>query len=85
MKQLSVSAVAVTHNGSQISKLLVAKVVPNRTHNFRNISLSHIREFLENRISRYPVEKYRERLFFDTIYLQDLIDTTVEIVEAETS
>ena len=42
--------------------------------NFKNCGLEEIIQFLLDRIEKYPVEKYRDRMFFGSILFQGLIE-----------
>jgi hypothetical protein len=41
---------------------------------FKNYSLEEVIQFLLDRIGKYPVEKYRDRMFFGSILFQGLIE-----------
>ena len=62
----------------QIGKLLIANEC-NTTKGFIYRDLRSVRGFLQRRIEKYPEEKYRDRMFFDSVLFQGLIDLTVNL------
>lgn len=74
MAQLTNSPVAETETGHQIAKILIANRNPGTDRNFIAFSLGSIRNFINDRIRKYQREKLRDRLFFDSNLLQELID-----------
>ena len=42
--------------------------------NFVNLNLGQIIQFLLDRIGKYPIEKYRDRMFFGSVLFQGLIE-----------
>jgi hypothetical protein len=41
---------------------------------FKNCLISDIMQFLLDRINKYPIEKYQDRMFFNSILFQGLIE-----------
>lgn len=78
MAQLAKAPVAETESGHQIAKILIANQNPGTNINFIAFSLGSIRNFIRNRMRKYQREKFRDRLFFDSNLLQELIDGTVQ-------
>ena len=62
----------------QIAKILFSNRDHVQSDQFFHISLTHARSFLQNRIRKYPKEKFQDRLHFNSDLIQDLIDTTVK-------
>jgi len=60
----------------QVAKLLVVNQgqIPEQREEFICVSIPEIREFLHQRIEKYIHNKWQDRLFFKTSYLEDLID-----------
>jgi hypothetical protein len=58
----------------QIFKLLIANEEPREQQRFIFVSLAHAREFLMRRMKKYLPEKNRDRMFFNSNLLQDLIE-----------
>jgi len=57
----------------QICKLLVANQEKHSgTYLFRE--LNSIRSFLKSRVEKYPIEKFRDRMFFGSVLFQEMID-----------
>lgn len=44
---------------------------------FFHVSLPNIRRFIKSRIEKYPKEKFGDRMFFSSLLVQEMIDTTV--------
>lgn len=42
--------------------------------NFVNLNLGQVIQFLLDRIGKYPIEKYRDRMFFGSVLFQGLIE-----------
>jgi hypothetical protein len=61
-------------DGTQIAKLLVAR--HERQGAFLTRGLTEVEEFLRTRITRYPKEKYADRMFFGPVLFQTLIELT---------
>ena len=57
----------------QIAKLLVAND-GTETERYFFINLEHVIDFLNQRVKKYPKEKYRDRMFFSSILFQSVID-----------
>lgn len=55
---------------------IIKLFVSNRraTGKFKNYGLEEIIQFLLDRIGKYPIEKYRDRMFFGSILFQGLIE-----------
>lgn len=64
----------------QIAKLLITRDKPQRDINYLWLYLDYVYGFIENRIAKYPKEKYRDLNFFSSIGLQ----TTIENLEIVT-
>jgi len=60
----------------QISKLLVGNL-DERPADYICVNLRSVRKFLRERVKKYPIEKFRDRMFFGSILFQELIDQTV--------
>ncbi|MFW6016094.1 MAG: hypothetical protein ACOCRK_06620 [bacterium] len=58
----------------QIVKLFVSNNEPQSTEDKIFISLQKIREFIETRLEKYNTEKWQDRIFFHSNYLQSVID-----------
>lgn len=66
--------ITLLENRTQIGKILIAQNAPRRPYDkFVYISISHVIEFITARINRYPSEKFRDRIFFNSDLLQLLI------------
>lgn len=61
-------------NGTQIAKLLVAR--QEKQGPFLTRGLTGVEEFLRARITKYPKEKYADRMFFGPVLFQTLIELT---------
>ena len=57
----------------QIGKVLIANK-GTETDRYSYLDLGSIIEFMDKRIENYPVEKYRDRMFFSSILFQSVID-----------
>jgi len=73
---VSKNARFVELNQFQIGKILFSDKDLKKSDRFFHISLSHARKFLENRMRKYPDEKFRDRLRFNSELIQDLIHMT---------
>lgn len=71
---LSDSRILNINNSHQIFKLLIANEEPRTREKFVFIPLADTRKFLAERMKRYMLEKNRDRMFFSSNLLQDLID-----------
>lgn len=69
------SKISIPNTNFEIGKLFVSNLPPKRK-NFLYISIGEIRAFIEMRIEKYLNEKWRDRLFFHSNYLQEFIDRT---------
>jgi hypothetical protein len=84
----------------QFGKLLIAKKEAASEHfiflsleqqeaaseHFLFLSLEHVRRFIRERIQKYPKAKYRDRLFFGSLLIQDMIDVAaLEVPETSSS
>jgi len=76
-KSISENALIVEPEKFQVAKILFSYRDNERNDQFFQIPLSHVQTFLQNRILEYPKEKFQDRMFFDSIYIQSLIDATV--------
>ncbi len=56
----------------RVIKLFISNEVEEG--NFIHLSLESIIQFLLDRIGKYPIEKYRDRMFFSSILFQGLIE-----------
>jgi hypothetical protein len=72
-EQLKNSSTIEINGTLQISKLLVGNIEKNAPNHIF-LSLRHIRRFLRRRVRKYPIEKFRDRMFFGSILFQELID-----------
>jgi hypothetical protein len=69
----------------QFGKLLIAKKEAASEH-FLFLSLEHVRRFIRERIQKYPKAKYRDRMFFGSLLIQDMIDVAaLEVPETSNS
>ncbi|MBI5303399.1 MAG: hypothetical protein HY868_14790 [Chloroflexi bacterium] len=76
---VSGQALTIVPQSFQIAKILFSNDAKEIESNekFFHISLAHTRKFIRSRIIKYPKEKYADRMFFDSVLVQDLIDTTI--------
>lgn len=58
----------------QVAKLFVANDIPKKRKDFIYVSIPEIRDFLHHRFENYSKQKWQDRLFFQSDYLQDFID-----------
>jgi hypothetical protein len=82
MRQFEGQAVAQTEDGSHIAKILIANTVPRGGAPLLYLSFHMVRAFLEGRMQKYPREKFGDRLFFNSNYLQDLIERVTRDLRA---
>lgn len=78
-KGVSKKALTIVSNTYQIAKILFSNQPGEerieQSEEFFHISLAYIRKFIKARTARYPKEKYAARMFFDSVLVQELIDT----------
>jgi len=65
----------------QIGKLLITEYEPKKEGNYYCMFLEKLTEFLQWRIRKYPKEKYGDKLFFPSDYLQNLINDTYKALQ----
>lgn len=79
LEQFQTSPIATITNelnqNCQIAKLLITRDKPKKENNYLCFSLYEVYEFIQERIKKYPKEKYRDRNFFSSIFLQTLIES----------
>ncbi len=76
--QVQKNRLTVVNKSFQIAKLFFSnKNDQQNTDSFFHISLGHTRDFIKSRIEKYPKEKYRDRMFFSSLLVQEMIDATV--------
>ncbi|MCI9843510.1 hypothetical protein [Flavobacterium pectinovorum] len=65
----------IEHNGTkfQILKLFISNQESQRK-DFLQLQIKHLRSFIENRIQKYKVQKWQDRLFFQCDFLGEHID-----------
>jgi hypothetical protein len=72
-KELSVAPMTkITKEGYRIFKLLIAEEKKEAPTYFYK-SLEDAEEFIENRVGKYPQNKYADRLFFSSVHFQHTI------------
>jgi hypothetical protein len=71
--RLDKSAIIDLNSQYQIGKLLIANN-GSETEQYFYRDLGSIISFLDRRVEKYPVEKYRDRMFFTSILFQSIID-----------
>lgn len=59
-------------DGVQIAKLLVSRSHP-KNGQYLSLTLDHLESFIRGRIRKYQEDKHRDRYFFDSILIQQLI------------
>ena len=65
-------AIQEIENSYRVIKLFISN--QKEEGNFVNLRLKDIIQFLLDRIGKYPIEKYRDRMFFSSILFQGLIE-----------
>jgi len=71
--RLENSAIIDLNSQYQIGKLLIANN-GSETEQYFYRDLGSIISFLGRRVEKYPVEKYRDRMFFTSILFQSIVD-----------
>ncbi len=67
-------AIAVLSDGTQIAKLLVARREGEGPFIMRG--LTDVERFLQQRVEKYPKQKYADRMFFGPVLFQAIIEQT---------
>lgn len=70
----------VVEDDFQVAKILFSNSRPETIENqgmFIHIPLGYARDFISARIGKYPKEKFGDRMFFSSLLVQDMIDSTV--------
>jgi len=76
--QLTAFPQITSHNGIghkfQIAKLLITRDEPKKDINYLWFHLDYVYDFIQQKINKYPKEKYSDRNFFSSIGLQTIIE-----------
>lgn len=84
-QELALRPTIDAEDNCQFGKLLIAKKEVASEH-FLFLSLEHVRRFIRERIQKYPKAKYRDRMFFGSLLIQDMIDVAaLEVPETSNS
>jgi hypothetical protein len=70
---LAHTAIRDVGNHAQIAKVLIAND-PKPSDLYMPIGLDHAIRFLYHRVEKYPADKYRDRMFFESVLFQSIID-----------
>lgn len=72
------NSLTVVNKNFQIGKVFFSNNTKQQhTDRFFHVALPNIRRFIKSRIEKYPKEKFGDRIFFSSLLVQEMIDTTV--------